>query len=370
MTVDGPLSAPNLSSARFESLSEPVAGPDFDSFVRHLRTFKPNVRAARMERVDGALRLILALCALVILSVFPYHFVTGGIREVSSPTSGIVLVLNVVLIVVGVAVAALMFWVFAKYVKSSVRFTSPWKRWFRISRLAGRNGMHFLPSSPRPAFSSTIFSSRYPGTASDRLIVRHNAIEIGNYRRSRMEIAGGTAEWGYLAMRLNRTLPHIVLRARAHERSGLGLPAKFASSQTLSLEGDFDKHFRLYAPSSHKRDALYVFAPDLMALMIDHVAALDVEIIDQDIFFISPHRFDLTSKVTLERLFRIADVVGAKTFRQTDRYWDHSAGGTFTDNFVAPQGRRLERAAAVGFFVLLGLWALMQVLNSTINQHF
>lgn len=44
----------------------------------------------------------------------------------------------------------------------------------------------------------------------------------------------------------------------------------------LSLEGDFDRYFTLYCPGDYERDALYVFTPDLLALLIDesrHFAA-------------------------------------------------------------------------------------------------
>ena len=38
-------------------------------------------------------------------------------------------------------------------------------------------------------------------------------------------------------------------------------------TQVLSLEGDFDRYFTLYCPKEYERDALYVFTPDLMALL-------------------------------------------------------------------------------------------------------
>src|SRR5690606_7535742 len=89
-------------------------------------------------------------------------------------------------------------------------------------------------------------------------------------------------QWGFLAVGLDRRLPHMVLDSRANNRMlGLSnLPAGFRRDQILSLEGDFDRYFTLYCPKEYERDALYVFTPDLMALLIDEAAPYDVEVVD------------------------------------------------------------------------------------------
>jgi hypothetical protein len=91
---------------------------------------------------------------------------------------------------------------------------------------------------------------------------------------------------GYLAVRLDAPLPHLVLDAKAN--NGLlatRLPGQFARDQVLQLEGDFDRYFTLYAPRQYERDALYVFTPDLMATLIDHGSDYDVEIVDDWVVF-------------------------------------------------------------------------------------
>ncbi len=58
--------------------------------------------------------------------------------------------------------------------------------------------------------------------------------------------------------------------------------------QHLSLEGDFDRYFRLYCPAGYERDALYLFTPDVMARFIrQHAAVLEVEIVDDWLFLYS-----------------------------------------------------------------------------------
>ena len=136
---------------------------------------------------------------------------------------------------------------------------------------------------------------------------------------------------------------------------GSNLPASFDKSQILSLEGDFDQYFTLYCPKAYERDALYVFTPDLMALLIDNAAPFDVEIVDDWMFVYSAKPFRSTEPAVYQRLFQIVDTVGAKTLSQTDRYVDENIG-QFAANIVAPQGARLKRGfSVIGLIVTLGL---------------
>jgi hypothetical protein len=99
-------------------------------------------------------------------------------------------------------------------------------------------------------------------------------------------------------IQLDRALPHMVLDAVQNDRKILGqrvsnLPARFDLAQRLSREGDFDRYFTLYAPADYERDALYVFTPDLMALLIDEAGSgeggsMDVEIIDDRMYVYAP----------------------------------------------------------------------------------
>ena len=179
--------------------------------------------------------------------------------------------------------------------------------------------------------------------------------------------------YGYVAIQLDTALPHLVLDARRNNGrlGGSSIPMPIAGGQTLSLEGDFNEYFTLHCPTGYERDALYVFTPDLMALLIDETGDFDVEIVDDRLFIYSHQPFDLLSPALWERLDRIRSVVGAKALRQTGRYRDDrvagdggagasaasagsgaaGAGGPAPapysgERLVAPQGRRLR----MGFF--------------------
>ena len=207
-----------------------------------------------------------------------------------------------------------------------------------------------------------------PGFATDRLLSRTGRrFELGNYDNSNSTFANPIRVWGYMAIGLERNLPHIILTSRHNARRRRGIPVVVDRTQAMSLEGDFDRYFTLYAPTQYERDALYVFSPDLMALMIDEVALFEVEIIDDWIFFYSATPFDLTSRRTLRRLFRIARIVGAKTFRQTDRYWDDREGASFAANEVGASGRRLRTRVSLVTVAVAVLWIAFQVFRIVSN---
>ncbi|WP_439564343.1 hypothetical protein [Microcella sp.] len=231
-----------------------------------------------------------------------------------------------------------------------------WERRLRMSRFAAANGLLYEPVSEGPSYPGAIF-----GIGSSRQVTDHfrttddRYLDFGNYRyvtgsgKSRT-----THHWGFLALHLDRALPHMLLDSRANNglMGSTNLPAVFSRDQVLSLEGDFDRYFTLYCPAEYERDALYVFTPDLMALLIDEAAPYDVEIIDRWMLVYSARPFPLADPATYQRLLGIVSTVGAKTLTQTDRYVDERIG-QFAANIVAPQGQRLRRGVSwVGIAVI------------------
>lgn len=183
---------------------------------------------------------------------------------------------------------------------------------------------------------------------------------MGTYvRTAKPNGTGLVQDWGYLAIRLERELPNILLESRSSrsvfaDTSLLGTPH---TTQRLSLEGDFDKHFRLFCPGGYERDALYIFTPDLMGLLIDEAGDLSVQLIDDVAFFFSAKPFDLSNENTRSRLLRIVDVVGAKALRQTKSYRDERSEQSHA---VAHRGQRLNRG--LPRWLTLSLWHSAEVL--------
>lgn len=253
-----------------------------------------------------------------------------------------------------------------------------WRRWTRLDAFARANGLVFSPSGGSPAYPGAVF-----GVGDSREVLEHlTSAEppLVDYGNTRYAIGSGknrrTKTWGFLALQLHRALPHMVLDSTANNGflGTTGLPTGFRRDQVLELEGDFNRHFTLYCPREYERDALYVFTPDLMALLIDHAAPFDVEIVDRWLFVYSPTRFDLLDPGVHERLRRIVDTVGAKTLSRTDRYVDERVEqpggrsiGDVAPDVVAPSGRRLRRrvpvVAVVVGVVLAALWVGWQLLD-------
>jgi hypothetical protein len=181
-------------------------------------------------------------------------------------------------------------------------------------------------------------------------------LDIGNYEYTlRAANHSITYRYGFVAIKLGRMMPHMVLDATKNDFLGATtLPVGFHRTQVLSLEGGFDEHFTLYCPRQYERDALYVFTPDLMALLIDEAGVVDVEVIDDWVFLYRFGGFDLDEAATMSKLFRIIDTVGEKMLSRTSMYADSrmhdsdaaapAPAGRMSVNQISAQGVRLKPA--------------------------
>jgi len=292
--------------------------------------------------------------ALLVMAIVGAVQVAGLVSALSSSGANASLSFFIIPVIILIAVI-----VFAVITVRNLLSNGTWELWFKLDTFARANGLVFSPASAAPSYAGAIF-----GLGSNRqklnslFSVEGRSIDMGNYRYvTKSGKSSTTHNWGYLALRLDRKLPHMVLDSRANNGifGGTNLPAFFAKNQVLSLEGDFNKHFTLYCPKQYERDALYVFTPDLMALLIDEAAPFDVEIVDDWMFVYSPKPFVSGDPHVYQRLFRIIDTVGAKTLSQTDRYADERIGDPAV-NLVAPSGQRLKSGISVTTIAVVALF--------------
>lgn len=240
------------------------------------------------------------------------------------------------------------------------------RRQWRLSRFAAGNGLTYTPVAGRLQLPGMIFGARDAQVAWDvvrdagGLVVGNQTFSTGSGKNRR------THRWGFATVRLGTTLPHLVLDATANDALTLSnLPVSLDPAQRLSLEGDFDRHFTLYAPAGYERDALYLFTPDVMARFVDRAAALDVEIVDDRLLLYSRSDLSTLEPEVWEWVFATIAALTAQV-AQWQRWRDARLGETrvVTDGArvrilrpprgVAASGRRLtERVHWI--WIVLGL---------------
>jgi hypothetical protein len=291
----------------------------------------------------------------VVLGVIGFTFVGIVTRSTGSGNGGGALF--VPFLIVGATVALVVFG--ARYL-NRILGSGNWERWLRATRFAAANGLEFSQYDLNPNYPGMIFNQ-----GSNRTVTNHYRSTTQRYfnigTMSYVVDRGKTSStyrWGFMALSLDRALPNMVLDATSNNTFfGISnLPQQFRRDQVLHLEGDFDKYFTLYCPREYERDALYVFTPDLMALLIDEAAPFDVEIVDKWMFVYSASPIDPVDPRVLDRYFRIIDTVGSKTLNQTARYADERIGDPAV-NIVAPQGQRLRGRVPIIAVVVIVVWA-------------
>ncbi|WP_165063210.1 hypothetical protein [Marisediminicola senii] len=191
---------------------------------------------------------------------------------------------------------------------------------WRQTLTALANGFEPRPS-PVATFPSLI-------TGADRGVREYprfvaSGIEFGNLTRRQ----GRTRKWRYLAVRLPAPLPHLVLDATANDGVTSDLPANVARGQSLTLEGGFERWFRVYTPSGYHRDALYVLTPDVMADLIDHAPGYNVEIVDRTLSFYAPAAADYGEAAHWESLHAMLTTVTPRIVVKAQRYLDDRVPG-------------------------------------------
>ncbi|MDT0182534.1 hypothetical protein Q9S36_20375 [Microbacterium sp. ARD31] len=280
-------------------LTEPVDKQAVRAFAHEMK------RTGRAPSTSPLSIVIISIAGVFFLSVFGSVFASIFGAFIVAGDSGPRAMFAVIPFILILAVIAMV-------AVAIVRgFGGQSERWYRLDRFARANAMSYVPAFTNPDLPGMIFSIGSSRRSSDLVRgERPRFVEFGNYRYTTGSGKNRTThKWGYVAVKLDVPLPHIVLDATGNNGLfGSNLPATFQKDQRLSLEGDFDRYFALYCPAGYERDALYLFTPDIMARFIDNAAALDVEIVDDWLFLYAKRDFSTLDPRTWAWLF---SVVGA-----------------------------------------------------------
>ncbi|WP_223691965.1 DUF3137 domain-containing protein [Leifsonia poae] len=332
----------------YTALTEPITVAEVKAFRRAARASSTGMRTVRTIATVGV--AVVIGCLVLAIAV-------AGFSEGSPPVTAGLLALGLA----AVAVACV-----AVVLASRAR----WGAWMRLDRFARANRFAFSSRSEAPAYPGSIFSQGSDRAIRDRITsTTGHTFDLGT-----LDYVTGSGKsreehhWGYLAVRLDRPLPHMVLDAKSNNGffGTTNLPEGFSRAQRLSLEGDFDRYFTLYCPKEYERDALYVFTPDLMVLLIDEAQNFDVEIVDDWMFVYAATPLRLVEPAVARRMFRILATVGAKATDRATRYSDDHAGA-LPGRTIAPAGRRLRTSfpviGAVFAVLLIGYGIASAIFN-------
>ena len=128
-------------------------------------------------------------------------------------------------------------------------------RRLRLARLAEANNITYTEDVKNLSYPGLLFDNKYGVTVTQRLQLDHeNDIEVGNYRTSSSNDRY-SKDGGYIRIKLKKHMPHILLFGQ--EFSDFE-ETRIVGSQKVSLEGDFDHHFRLYVPIDRHWDVRYM----------------------------------------------------------------------------------------------------------------
>ena len=131
-----------------------------------------------------------------------------------------------------------------------------------------------------------------------------------------------THSWHYVIATLPAKVPPMLLDARSNDVLVSDLPSSYAKRGRLSLEGDFDKSFRLFAPMAHQQDALYILTPDVMAVLVDDAAAYNIEFLGDRLIFFTEDEPDYERASDWAEVDRLVNTVAAKLADRAVR-WAH-----------------------------------------------
>jgi len=339
----------------YTSLHSPVTKQDGDQFLAST----PNATIARGASATFA-AIAVIVCGLCSLGIIPFVFFMALFISPSIVSIIIGLFLSLMLLMSIVAGTILL----VRYVIKQSR--RDLVNAVRLQRFAQVNGFSYDAAMSAPNYNGIIFRDHDddPGNSSNVLRSPDGRLEIANYMWTDRGGEHSTTNWrGYIRIKLERHVPEMLLLAK-HQVIGrltiADMPTDLAADQTVVLEGDFNDYFTLYAPSEYGADVRYIFAPDLMALLIDKTAAFDVQIIDDCLYVYSWQPFILGDEAVMQRLMGIVETVGKKMVDATDQYQDdHQV--TLAQDAVAPQGLRLKKSKHVVRTVLVTLYVLVFV---------
>lgn len=282
------MSAPGFFDAR--PLVDPVDSAEVSRFARAQRAGRSSAAQIVVWVVLGATLLFLVVPMIFIMAMGLGYAIARG--------PGVAVAALIAAVITGGMVTLLA--ILVQRARAAREVAS-----YRLAAFAAANSMEYFARLDAPPLPGMIYSHGTSRMSTDVVRgTRPRFVEFGNYQYTTSNGKDSTTHrWGYVAIKLDVPLPHIVLDALSDNTLGSDVAAGFSPDQRLSLEGDFDRYFSLFCPSGYEVDALYLFTPDVMARFIDNLAQLNVEIVDDWMFFYTRRPVSTIDPATWSWLF-------------------------------------------------------------------
>lgn len=339
---------PDVRIASLDALTRPV---DRDAVAAMKASVSPTVRSRIRKQTADAI----GSTFVMVLVFFAAAVCTAGLPFLFAFTLPFAMGIGFIPIGVGILAvlsATLGRWAY-KRISRIWRKLGTWTHRWRMQQLALENRLNYIPTSGDVQLTGTVLTNAARGhwdtfrVLGDRFEMFGNVFPYGSSGEDRAPHG-----WGFLAVRLDAHVPHLLLIPRDRAFTLRSTLFNLTGSQKLSLEGDFDKHFQLYAPVGYSRDALYVITPDLMALLIDELPGSYVETFDDTLVVTTPEPYDFSTPAAWDRINLLLETVVPKAMRQTRNYRDAASD---VRGLVAPAGSRMRFAFPV-LAVLVAGW--------------
>jgi len=200
---------------------------------------------------------------------------------------------------------------------------------------------------------SDVVTGTYEGS-SLRLFLYELVVGSGRYQQRYQDTV--------IELDLNGQLPNLLMVNKHSKFGQLNLTGAYGIKNTISLEGDFNQFFTLYAPQGDEIEALEVFSPDTMALMEDESKHYTVEFAGNRIYIYCNGFVATTDNLT--QVFALAKKLINKIAPLANRLSKDSAIISTPVNIIKtrkshPFARKLGVAVTVTLLLIgLGLMAL------------
>jgi hypothetical protein len=147
--------------------------------------------------------------------------------------------------------------------------------------------------------------------------------------------------------KLSRNVPMMIL----NPVRGVKLPTGDYVAQKIATEGGAEQHFNIFISPDYQIDALYIFTPDVLAVMDQYGANFAYKLYDDELEIYAPGSA-LQNPAMIQGLVFCAANLAKQIQQQTVRYQDENATEfAQAHGQIATKGRRLSPKVGVGIGV-------------------